>query len=340
MRILYSFSVFFSWITLICAPGYGDTLVPAEIYRESSECILEARYNDAERILDRFISEHPEEPSGYLLKAATLHYRASDYEEFSRIEEFRKLLDRAEALAAKACAADRKDLWASFYFHSARTLRGAWEVSNGSFVHGMMQGRSGANGMARILAVNPKFYDAYLGDGSYRFWKSRAARGMRLGPLVGDERSRGIGEVREAIARGELTGALSQTVLLEMLLAFDPADAVKEASELVRRYPACRLFAWQLGEAFKKRGDYDAAAGVFDKLAERYAGDPSDDGSGRVRCWWKMAVLAKDLKMQVECMKYCERILSLSDKETVRTRQEKRLEGARKMLAEMNRERN
>lgn len=328
------------WIISLAADGYGDTLVPAEMYRESSQCILEGRYDEAERVLDRFITEHQDEPSGYLLKAAALHHRAVDYEDFSRSGEFRTLLDRAEALAVKKSAANSRDLWAKFFLHSARTFRGAWEVSNGSFVRGMMQGRSGANGMSRILEADPHFYDAYLGDGSYRFWKSTTVRGMHLSRVAGDARVRGIGEVRESIERGKLTGPLSQTVLLEMLLEYDPASAAKEASELVRRYPGCRLFAWQLGEAYKKRGNFDAAERVFTELAERYANDPADDGSGQVRCWWKLAVLANDLGKKEECGKYCERIAVAGGREPVRTRQAKRLEGARKMLLEMNRERN
>lgn len=328
------------WISLFSPCGYGDTLVPSDAYRESSRCILDGRYSDAERVLDRFIADHPEEPAGYLLKAAALHYRAVDYEDFSRAGEFRKLLDRAESLALGKSAANPGDLWAKFFLHSARTFRGAWETANGSLVRGMMLGRSGAGGMARIIETDPRFYDAFLGDGSYRFWKSSAAKGMRLGPLVGDERSRGIREVREAIERGTLTGPLSRTVLLEMLLAYDPAVAARDGSELVRSYPRCRLFAWQLGEAYKKLGDFEAASGVFTALAERYVKDPEDDGSGQVRCWWKLAVLADERGMKKECGKYCERILALGERETVRARQAKRLEGARKMLAEIQRERN
>lgn len=334
------FRIFISlWIIALSPPGFADTLVPVDVYGESSRYILDGRYDDAERLLKGFIAEYPEEPAGYILKAAVLHYRAIDSEDYSRGEEYRALLDRAESYARKKCSSDGSDLWARFFAGSSRSLRGAWDVSEGSFISGMVNGRAGANGMSQILAADPRFYDAMIADGSYRFWKSAAVRNIRLTAFIGDECAKGIAEVRKGIERGKLTGPLSRTVLLEMLLAYDPATAAKEGKELVRLYPSCRLFLWQLGEAYKKLERYDAAVEVFSSLAQLYAEDTSDDGSGQVRCWWKLAVLARSLGKTDECGKYCELILGFSDREPVRIRQKKRIERARKMSAEMNHER-
>lgn len=303
----------------------------ADLYRESSRYVLEARYDEAERLLDRFIADHPDEPAGYLFKAAVLQYVCTDYEDESRGEEYEALLARTEELSRRRIAVNRADRWAQYFISSASSLRGVRAVSRGSFIRGIESGRDGARGFAAILSEDPGFCDACLGTGSYRFWKSVAAGPLRLIPFVGDERSQGINEVRKALECGKLTGPLSNTVLLEMLLEFDPCAARDLGERLAGEYPSCRLFAWQLGEAYKKLRQYDSAVGVFTALAERYARDPRDDGSGQVRCWWKLAVLSRELGKRAECRGYCEKILELGRRKTVMERQKKRIEGAKRL---------
>lgn len=312
--------------------------------------MLEARYIDAERLLDRFIADHPDEPAGYLFKAALLQYMCSDYEDFSREAEYKALLARTEELAIQRLAGNQtgaptraghkpgtpQDCWARYYLYSAKSLRGARAVLRGSFLGGISSGRAAAAGMSAILAEDAGFCDAYLGTGSYRFWKSVALGPLRRIPFVGDERSRGIIEVRKALECGKLSGPLTNTVLLEMLLEYDPNAACELAERMVNAYPSCRLFAWQLGEAYKKLGRYDDAVEIFTALAERYACDPRDDGSGQVRCWWKLAVLSRELGKRADCRAYCERILELGRRDIVMKRQKVRIEGARRFRAEMD----
>ena len=328
---------------------------PADLYRESSRCVLEARYEDAERVLDRFILDAPDDPAGYLLKAAVLQYECTDYEDFSRDAEYETLLSRTEELALRRIAVNSPQimrciirgprysrggtcvsaLWARYYLSSAKSLRGVRTVSRGSFLGGIADGRAGAKGMSSILAEAPGFCDAYLGTGSYRFWKTVAAGPLRWIPFVHDDREKGIGDVRKALECGKLTGPLTNTVLLEMLLEYDP-DAARELGErMVNAYPSCRLFAWQLGEAYKKLGRYNSAVALFTGLAERYACDTRDDGSGQVRCWWKLAVLSRDLGKRSDCRAYCGKILELGRRGTVMKRQKARIEKARRWYGEL-----
>lgn len=322
-------------ITLALETGgmaHAEAVPPLGAYREASRLVLESRYAEAEHFLDDFIAGNPHEPLGYLFKAAVLQYAATDYEDGSREREFLALLDRAESLAETRLREDADNLWARYCRYSADCFRGSWLVSRGSVLRGVMKSRSGAAGFARILGAHPEFYDAMLGSGSYRFWKSTAEI-----PFIGDERAGGIADVRTAIERGRLTGPIANTVLLEMLLVYDSRAAMALGEQMTRRYPGCRLFAWQLGEAYKKLGNYDAAERVFSALAAKYAVDARDDGSGRIRCWWKMAVLARSLGKTDACRAYCEKIVRLGAAKPLALRQTERIRGAERMLTEISR---
>ena len=170
------------------------------------------------------------------------------------------------------------DVWVEYIYHSARSRRGAEAAAGGNLLKGLSLGRSGARGLMKLAESHSDFPDALLGAGSYRFWKSVASGPARNLPILGDERRRGIDEVKIAIERGRLSGPLANTVLMEMLISFDTDAAAELGSRLVRDYPGCRLFAWQYGEALKELKRFDDAREVFERLAGMYGNDPADDG--------------------------------------------------------------
>ncbi len=335
---LYSFALASA---ILCTAGMAaeplerEPLVPFGEYDESAALVLMSRYKEAEVVFDRFIANHPDEPAGYLLKATVVRYVAMDYEDGSRERETETLLKRAEKLAEKRLKSGERGIWARYMYHSARSLLGMRSIAGGNLLSGLSLSRSGAGGLKKLAESQPEFADAFLGAGSYRFWKSESMGPARSLPLVGDERVRGIDEVKTAVERGKLAGPLANTVLLEMLIAFDAEAAAELGGRLVQNYPECRLFAWQYGEALKKLKRFDDARNVFERLAARYAADPADDGSGGLRCWWKLAVLARDMDKTAECRAYCGKVIECGQIPTVKKRQEVRIEGARRILREI-----
>jgi tetratricopeptide (TPR) repeat protein len=322
---------------LFILPGQSKAaLVPEEEFQKSERCILDCRYDDAEKILDTLIQNHSTEPAGYILKAAFLQYWSSDYENHSRDREFLSLLEKAETFSNALLKANPKDLWAHYFLYAAESMKGAKAAASGHLVSGIKTGRSGAKGMEWILSEDNSFYDACFMTGCYRFWKSTAMRRVNWIPFVGDDRKRGIEEVQKAAEKGKLTGPLSATMLLQMLVNYNPPAAIELGEKMTAAYPSCRLFAWQLGEAYKKMEKYSEAERVFSCIAESYSRDSADDGSGPLRCWWKLAVLSKSLGKNDRCREYCERIVRLSEKAPATGRQKDRIARAKNMLMELD----
>ena len=189
--------------------------------------------------------------------------------------------------------------------------------------------------MERILKVDPGFHDALLLAGSYRFWRSAAVKRVSWLPFIGAEFDEPVQMVETAIVKGVLSGTLSNTVLMEMLLEYKPREAANLGERLFMQYPRCRLFAWQLGEAYKKLGRYEDAVRIFTGIAESMRDDPLDDGSGMVRSYWKLAVCAKEVGNTDECMYFCTKVLELGSLEPVATRQKQRIEAAKRLLEDI-----
>ena len=308
---------------------------PVDMYKSVSALVLEGKYTEAETLARQFSVDHPKDPAGPLFIAAVIQYAGTDYEDDTRAEEFALLISKAKTLAEWMLTADPADLRMQYYLASSQALRGVWDVQNGSFMKGIMAGRNGAKGMAHIVKADSTFYDAYLMLGSYNFWKSIAVEKFDFLPFVNAKSPEGIATVEFAISKGKMTGDLSNTVFLEMLLEVDPLRAARYGEKFIRQYPSCRLFAWQLGEAYKKLNRFDDAVRVFTGIADSMESDADDDGSGQLRCWWKLAVLARDMGKMSECVNYSTKVIECGKKYSIEQKQEVRMSGASEFLEEL-----
>ncbi len=336
IRFLLIGRFLFIAVLLICnttiAGEHVQIQVPVDLYRAVSASVLEGNYREAEEIAKRHCEAFPKDPAGPLFAAAVIQYAGTDYEDNSRHAEFFELLKKCNTLIEWQLLETPSDNRLRYYLASSKALAGAWDVMNGSFMKGIINSRGAAKTMEQIARDDPAFYDACLMIGSYRFWRSVAAQRFNWLPFVNPDPEKGIEVVEQAIEKGALTGPLANTVLLEMLLEADPARAVALAETLAKKYPHCRLFAWQLGEGYKKQGDFNRAERVFTALADNLSHDPDDDGSGPLRCWWKLAVLASDLSMDDRCHEYAEKVIECAEIHDLENRQKDRVKGARKFL--------
>ena len=71
---------------------------------------------------------------------------------------------------------------------------------------------------------------------------------------------------------------------------------------------------------------------VFTLIAEGMAHDEDDDGSGELRCCWKLAELSKTVGKTEECLYYCNKIIELGKRKSVNKRQHERITKARRMI--------
>ena len=336
-NIRHIFVLVCAWVLFQGTSGVVSAEEPESVFSMThavEQAILSGDYRLAERIADEFRAGTPDHPAGPLMRASILQYEAVDYDDFSQKQEFEDWIAKTERLSDARLKKNDQDQWARYYLASAEGLHAAFESLSGNKFSAMRKGRSGAARMNRIIEADADFHDAYLLHGSYLFWKSVATRRISWLPFIDDDEKRGIAEIERAVGRGLVFGPLSNTVLMDVLVTYDPKRARVLGEELVSNYPSCRLFAWQLGEAYKKLGRMDDARTVFTRIAESMRNDPADDGSGELRCWWKVAVLAHDTGDDALCSEYCERVLAFEDRPEVARRQHARIEQARQFMKE------
>jgi len=328
---LYLFLMFF-FCRNICNCA---TIIPVDLYSKSSSFILTGDYDNAKLLIDEYIKNYPEEPSGYLFKTLLIQYMTIDYEDYSQENVFFENIVSCEKYSKKRISLDDKDYWAKYYYYTAKTLKGLWNVSKGNWLSGFFESREGISGIENILSEKAICSDASITWGSYIFWKSVSVKKFKWLPYIKDRRKEGIDIVRNSIGKGVFTGDLSNTVLMEMLIEDKPSEAEKLGDILIEKYPDCRIFKWQLGEACKKQNKYDKCVDIYTDIASSMQKDKKDDGSGVLRCYWKLAVLSKDLKKNNECLRYCREVLKSGSNTVVYNRNKTRVENTKKIINEL-----
>ena len=62
--------------------------------------------------------------------------------------------------------------------------------------------------------------------------------------------------------------------------------------------------------------------------------DPRDDGSGELRCWWKLADLARTIGDRCLAADYGRRVIETGERPGIADRQRERIAQARQLLEE------
>ncbi|GAC1622843.1 MAG: hypothetical protein PVS2B2_02540 [Candidatus Acidiferrum sp.] len=118
----------------------------------------------------------------------------------------------------------------------------------------------------RALALDPDFWDAYLGMGLYNYYVdtlSGMARVLRfMMGIPGGSKQEGIRQLRLAIANGVLTPGVARFYLVLNLHNYDQRyeDSLELLLPLVERYPGNPLFQLAAGDLYAKLGRKELAA--------------------------------------------------------------------------------
>lgn len=124
------------------------------------------------------------------------------------------------------------------------------------------------------LRIDPEYYDSYLGRGIYQYFTDVLPKMIKILALAyGFERDReeGLENIRLAAARGFYSRDASKIMLLNLYSVIEtPDSSVREmARKLHEKYPDNPLIHWRYGDILLRLKEYQAAAEIFQQVAER-----------------------------------------------------------------------
>ena len=225
-------------------------------------------YEEALTVADLVIKKSPEEPVGHFFRAAILQARMMDYENYAAEEKaFFAATGACRKLAQQQLRERRNEAWAHFFFGSAIGYEAFVVGKKKKYFEAFRYGWESIQHLEMALKLDPQLYDAYLGIGTYKYYRSKMSKSFSWLPFVKDEREIGMRMIRAALAQGRYSRTAAINGLSWMLMDENrPTEALTLIDSALALYPNSRFFLWGAGEAAFRVGRYDQAVAHYQQI--------------------------------------------------------------------------
>lgn len=312
-----------------------DSVYLAEI-RTGIKLTVTERFEEARNVFQIMIDRDPTDHAAYLLLAGAWHGEMFDREDYSARPEFDSLIDKALAFADKAIAEHRNPAWAHLTRGNAYAYTATLETKVGSWWGALRKGLAAKGEYLEALKLDSTLYDAYLGLGSYHYWKSAKTEFINWLPLVPDRKDEGCAELQLAIDSSLFSGDLAANSLLWIDLdrgQFDEAYDI--ATWLHQKFPDSRLFTWGLAFSSYDSGHLHEALESFGRILDMIEHQDGQNNFNTIECRFHRARIFRMLHERDNAIAELQVLLSYPISVEIKARQQERLYKARELLEEM-----
>lgn len=297
---------------------------------------LKQDYPEAKALFDSVIRNNPDNPAGYLYLAGTLQAEYSDYESTFDQRLFDSLLAKGETLAEQLIGKKDSADWGCYYAGTALSYRAFWESENGSWPGVIIDGMNAAKMFERCLELNPQFYDAMDGLGTYYYWRSKKTEFLSWLPFVSNKEKEGIGLLSLAMEKGTYEKFIAMNSLALVLREekrYDEAlTIVQRALELC---PDNRSFLWCLIGIVERmpQKDNGAIKSAVSRMLASVMQAPVRNQYSEAACRLKLAQFAMEEHRYTAVIDECDAILTYENLEG-KTKRDigKKIKAARTLL--------
>jgi len=305
------------------------------------ELTINNQFDDAQKLYHSLIQEYPGHPLGYFYKGAALQAKMLDAEDYSEKQIFYSLMKKAIDISDSLKKLGKEDTWINFYQGSAYLYCSFMKAKEGKWFSAYSDARRGVKRLERAIAIDGNCYDAYLGIGSFKFWKSAKAGFLLWLPIISDEREEGIEMVRQAIQKGLFVYWIGRDQLSWILMnAGQKEEAFQIALENYRNFPQSRFFKWTLVEMAYRNNEFDICYPLYLDLLKAVRSLPGNNHYNELECLLKLADIELKRKDWKKANRWVTEALNLPLSPEIRKRAKKKLERLLKIKKQIDKQKN
>jgi hypothetical protein len=259
------------------------------------------------------IGIYPNHPIGYFYKGANIQAQMLDAEDYSLSGIFYFLMDKAIKLSDSLLQQGNIDPWILFYEGNAYLYKSFMKSKEGHWFSAYRHAKKGVHYLERSVKIDSLFFDAYLGIGSYKYWKSAKSSFLRWTPFIKDEREEGIELILATLNNGIFTQLVARDQLCWILI--DKGDLEKAFNfslENYRQYPKSRFIKWTLASAAFYFAEYEISLNAYLELYQEICQLPQHNHYNELDCLvsiaeiyaikndWNNAYLYSNMALQIK----------------------------------------
>src|SRR3972149_7146132 len=300
---------------------------------EGINATLNENYLYAEGRFRQIIREEPEDPAGYFFLGALYQAEMMDYEGDFKEEEFYSNLETAIRLAKKRVKSGNETPWDYLYLGNSYGYLGVYKARKGGWWPAFKNALKAKSAFKKAVELNPNFYDAYVGLGSYHYWTSYFTKSFTWLPFFADERKKGVEELKLAAKESLFSKVAALNALIWIYIKeknYSPAIAL--ADRLQKEYPDGKIFLWALATAYYEKYDWPKAIEYYTLIKKKLKNNPAENYYNLIECQYRIAASFFYSGPFSGCISICREALGYDLDKKTRERQKEKLNKIKELL--------
>ena len=300
--------------------------------------ILKQEYERADSVFHIITNCFPDHPAGYLYRAAVMQAYNIDFDMPIDQVKFDSLL-----LAGKNTAGKISAPWNSYFLATADGYDAYERVERGDWFGGVRKGMSSASKFEEIIEKDSSFYDAYVGVGTYYYWRSRKMEFLRWLPFIKDDRELGIKMLIIGAEHSEYNRFAAISALISIYLDAENYEQAEKWSRCgLKVYPENRVFLWGIATSLDRQKRYAEAVSSYSNLLEKILNSNAPHPYNEIVCRLNLVKSKVALNDTTTALYHLNKILSYescSFPTNIHSRAKAKFEGARALLRKLENQR-
>jgi tetratricopeptide (TPR) repeat protein len=293
------------------------------------ELTINNRFNQAIQIYKSLVEHYPHHPMGYFYVAAAIQAKMLDAENYSEIGEFNGWINRSIHLADSLNKAGNADGWIYFYYGSSFLYRGLMKTKQGSWFSAYRDASKGIKFLEQAIQKDSSIYEAYLGIGSFKYWKSAKTNFLTWLPFIADEREEGLNLIYKSLQKGIFVKWIGRDQLCWILMdKGEYQNALEIASLNCQNYPESRFFRWTLAFATFHTGEWSQSYALYESLLSEAREMKNNNHYNEIDCLVHMAEISAESKEWSNAYDLADQALKLRLDNAIRKRAKNKLKKA------------
>ena len=281
---------------------HGITLTIRQHYDEAAECFSEIS------------AKYPRSPAGPFFLAANIQSKMIDFETDEWEKTFDNYFESATARAENLLKNNPSDTSAHFYYGAAYAYKALYLARKKKYLSSLKSSSICLRHLQTTLDLDSTYYDAFLGMGSYYYWRSRMTQFINWLPMIKDRREEGIEMISLALRNGKFTKWVAVNNLSYILIDTGRLDeAWRIAEEGYSAFPKSRFFLWPMAEIHFRTSNFIEAIELYGSILASLDTEPIYNHYNHLVCYLKIASAYYKLNRFEHAIEYCNKILALPE---------------------------
>ena len=300
---------------------------------------ISENYDDALRQFSKLAESNPDDPGPHFFLATIWQSKMMDFETQIWQQEFERAIDQTLSLAKARLNQNQYSLNDRFFHASALAYKSFQISRTGHYLKGLQLALKAVDGLDAVVAHDSSYFDAYLGIGSYLYWRSYLTRHFTWLPFFKDQRQRGIDFIKKAYAFGSISrwAALSNLAWI-YIQEKQFEDAIECAQSGLEAFPNSRFFLWPLGDAQFHNSDFNKARKTYQVLLKSVVQEEFNNHYNEIVLHLKIAKCWFELGDMEASFLHAKKVLEIEPHQEVAKRLSDKRKDARALIAKINKQ--